>query len=636
MGKPKTYNYKKGFKFRKENLEYTFQLRKRNWKWLWLLLLLLPLLLLIRCEREIAVSTVAKVSKDPISNVKVTMKYNSHYLYNDGHFFTSTPETHTITTDKDGNGKFTKLGCSVYSYIFYCLSKAEFTVEDKCHKADPDPTTCNFHYTWHKDITLSEIVEDLNMEVVDRETGDPLADAGVVYQYKVNGENRIDSARTTPAGQFVVKGAPVCGIVDFKLVSCYGYEDLKNHRRHVPNILSSPDSARLALVPLKTSFTYFVKNKFTKEPIPGATVNVTLTSGNGKVLRGQSTTNVDGKGRGAYKDAFILAKVDLKATKSGYKDGHLDGDYTVEQFSKLPDEQRVVYLEPEPYLEEFQNVDSITGVPIAGVENAIHRESIDGNSYDITETSNRNGKFSVTALAGDKLDITSSHRYYETKKTVIAKFDKGRIIKMKPKQVSLKFRTVDGVDWSLLGGCALEITTADGRSLKPTNSGNGEFTVDGLYCSDKLSITASKSGFGTNDVTINNTDVYELIHADQKKRDIPLNEDLPPCNGGNSGEDNVAAGTVSAPQSFNMGKDSGVFNFEYYTGNACPDEILIYNHKPGENYANSAPIWKYPMGCTQGNLTNMIKFDRGSVITIVVKTGPADGSAWNYHVYCPL
>ena len=629
--KVKTYN--KGFEFNQNKLNYTFQVSKRNWLWLLLLLLLLPLLLFVRCNRQITVTTLDKFTGEEIPGVEVKMNYTSHYLFKNGRFFASIPEERIDTTDVDGKATFSKLGCSVYSYIFYGLSKATFTATDECHSADPDPSKCLFHYTWKKKINMVEKTTSITMEVVDKENHDPLANARVVYQYTLNGNETVDSVFTNGAGQFELANVPQCGDINFRTVSCYGYEDENNLVRNVAAIKSVPDSAIIELTPVKQSFSYFVKNKFTKEPIPEATVTVTLTSPGGNKIVGQATTNVDGKGRGVYNDAFILAKVALHGSKTGYKDGDFEGDYTVEEFAKLPDSLRVVYLEPEPNLEQFQNVDSITGAPIAGVVNAIHRSSIDGNEYDTQEISNRNGVFYVRALVGDHLNIESTHQYYETKITDIEKFSKGQIIPMMPKKTSLNFRTVDAADWSLLDNCTLMITTSLGRTLMPKNSGNGEFTVEDLYYTENLSITASKQDYGTNSTKVNNDPVTELMNAPQERRDIPLEVSLPPCENKGESVTGVNAGNVSRPASYNMGTDSGTFVLDFDNGGAYPDEIKVYNHKPGEPYNSRQPI--YTTGMTTGTGSVAITFSQGSVITIVVMTGSDDNSDWQYYIHCP-
>lgn len=637
MKKPKTISYRKNFKVKEGCDEYTFQIRKRSRKWWWLLLLLL-LLLFIRCEREIEVTTVDKVSGEEIPDVEVMMSYSSHYLFKDGSFFKTEEHRDTLVTDADGRATFDKLGCSVFSYIFYCLSRAEFRADHGCYALDPDPESCNYHYTWHKTLEMAVRRVDAPMTVVDAETDEPLADASVIYAYEVSGEAFTDSTRSDAAGCFTLKNVPACGEVTLTTVSCYGYEDDKDDRRYVPDVLAANDSASVVrLNPMKLSFTYFVKNKYTREPVPGATVEVTLTSGNGHATRGSSTTNVDGKGRGAYEDAFVLAKVDLKATKVHYKEGHLEGDYTVEKFASLPDSLRVVYLEPEPYVVQFQNVDSISGDPIVGVKNHIVVESISGNTEQTDEISNRNGVFDVKAMEGDHITITSSHQYYETKVTDIPKFEKGQKIPMKPTLTDLVFRTVDAEDWSVLPDCRLVVRTSQSGVTSPTNSGNGTFTVKGLRVGENISITASKHEFSTNSHTISNRKVSDLMRAQQKDRDIPLTLNLPPCNASAAGKNNVSAGSRDV-KSYNMGCKSGTFTMTYWTGTSCPDQILVYNHEGGQDYTQGKLIKQTPMHATGDSdkpLTLTCTFSSGSVITVVVITGPDDGSAWGYTLNCP-
>ena len=83
--KIKDIQFKKKFKFSKEQDEYTFQLRKKRNYW-WLLLFLLPLLLFIRCDHDITVQTIDEATETPITDVPVTMSYRPHLLFENGHF----------------------------------------------------------------------------------------------------------------------------------------------------------------------------------------------------------------------------------------------------------------------------------------------------------------------------------------------------------------------------------------------------------------------------------------------------------------------------------------------------------------------------------------------------------------------
>ncbi len=634
----KSIRYNKRFKFNPDVLEYTFKVKPNRWKWLWWLLpiFLLLLLLMIPCRHEVNVKTIDRRSNIGIPDVTVMMSYTSHYFLKNGEFFVSEAHADTVVTDEDGRAKFDDIKCSVYSYVFCCLSKAIFKAGNGCYQLNPDPNACAFHYTWNKTLPMSPKTTDVDLEVVDKETDEPLAGAVIKFEYEVGGEEVVDSLLSDASGRVTFSDIPQCARINASLISCYGYKDITNVELSVPAILSGAASSKIQLAPLKESFSYFVRNKFTKEPVPNATVEVTLTTQNGQVIRGRSRTNVDGKGRGAYKDGFVLATVSLLAKKLHYKDGKLERRYTVEQFAGLHDSLRVVYLEPEPYMEEFQNIDSISGKPISGVDNHIQRASIDGNAYEENEVSNRNGIFYVKAMEGDQLGITSQHIYYEDKHTQIERFDEGEKILMMPKRTEIAFRTVDEDTWELLPDCQLAVTTSLSGITRPTNSGNGKFVVEGLYYGERISIIAYKRDYITNSYTIYNSGVIELSKAPQRKRDIPLKIDLPPCNGGESEQSNVAAGAVSNPRSYNMGTNRGIFALDYYTGNNCPDCVDVYNHKAGETPSNSNKIWSSGMVTTGDSYqTQRIRFNNGSVITIIVTTGPRDGSAWSYHVHCP-
>lgn len=631
----KEYLYKKKFKYSKGNDNYTFQLKKRNWKWLWLLLILPLLLLFVRCEKSIDVETIDAVSKVGIPDVDVSIDYTAHFLFNDGRLFANEKVHKELKTDENGKVSFSGLPCSVFSYVFYMFSKVQYNATEACHSLIESPVNSIFHYTWNKELEMTPNTVDLDLYVVDRETMETLAGALIIYEFELSGQTFRDSLKTSAAGTCRIEKVPECGIVTLSKVYCYGYADTTNVIINVPAALGCIDSVQVKLTPLKQRFTYFVKNKYTKEPVPGATVEVTLTTGN-NVLRGQSTTNVDGKGFGVYEDAFVLANVDLKASKVHYKDGFLENKFTVEEFAALPDSNRTIFLEPEPYMEQFQNVDSITKNPIAGVNNEIQINSISGNNETLNEVSNRNGIFYVKAMEGDHIIINSNKSpYYYPKETDIKSFSKGEIIKMKPQVTDLTFRTIDGETNELLSQCSLSVNTSKSYISQPTSSGNGVFTVKNVFVGETISIVASKTGYGTNSDKVRSVEILELMNAPQERRDIPLFIILPPCDAGAKGQNDVKAGTVSQPQSYNMGTNRGKFDITYDTGSSCTDCIDIYNHKPGEDYLSGYKIWSSGQVATSGTRKATITFSYGSVITIIVTTGPSDGSVWNYHITCP-
>lgn len=637
MKKFKAIKYSEKFVFDDKNSEYVFKIKKCNYRWLWLLLIALLLgLLCIRCTNDITVHVVDHVSGEPVTPTSVTIEYTEHALCKGGKLFYNNPYSKTLETDENGDALFEDMPCSVFSYIFYAFSKACLTAENDCNYLKDSPATCIFHYTWDVTLKLQPKTEDIQVLVTDKETDEPLAGAVIHYDYSLSGENVTDSVRTDAAGAVYLAGVPRCGSLHLERVSCYGYEDTTHIDLSVLEVIKDPTKAVVPLVPVKQSFTYFVKNKFTKQPVPGATVEVILTSGHGTVKRGESTTNVDGKGCGVYNDAFILADLVIKANKIHYKPGQFDRKITVKEFAELPDSSRVVYLEPEPYMEEFQNVDSITGKPIAGVRNSISVFAQNGETIEYVEISNRYGIFYVKAMEGDHIVIDSKREpQYEPKHTDIPSFDEGEKILMKPRVADLTFRTVVAGTDTLLPDCTLRIYDSEYNNYKPDNSGIGEFTLRNVPLHTNIYIVSTKAGYDDNDYSVRNKNVKYLSTAPQSERDIPMTVMIPPCNASGTGENNVKAGTVSSPVSYNMGVEHGTFEFTYQTGSSCPDQIDIYNHEMGEPYNSHSPIWSSGMEATDGERVVNISFNSGSVITIVVTTGPKDDSLWNYKVSCP-
>lgn len=634
MKKYKNNRYSEDFDLESGKRDYEFQLRKPSFWWIWpLILLLLILLCCIRCTHTITVTTVDADSGQPVMVDSVTIDYTAHYLVKDG-IFTNEPYRRTEAPDSTGKVVFDDMPCSVFSYVFYAFSQAEHTIQSECYTLDPAPQKGRFHYKSKQTLLVKEKRTPLPLTVIDRETEDPLADASVIYSFVSSGKEVKDSLKTDAAGNCIIPNAPLCGRVKLERVACYAYKDTTNVEILVKEALADEDESIIPLTPLKESFTFFVKDKYTKQPVPEANVEIVLRNKNNVIRHGPVKTNVDGSGRGAFQDAFVAATLELKASKPNYRDGEYSPICTVMEFVAKPDSMRVIYLEPLPENRNFIDADSLSRKPIAGAKNHIVVNSIDGKTYEYDAISNRNGVFTFPALIGDKITIDSScDPGYKPKHTEIAKFEKTQTIYLQPILVNLDFRTLIGGTTQLLPGCTLQIYDTDGNTYTPTNSGNGEFTVKNVPYNAVMTIVASKNGYEPNDYSVNRQKVSYLMQAPQDKRDIPLMEGLEPCNASASGRTDVNAYSVSAPVSYNMGKTAGSFTMSWDNGGACPDKIDVYNHKPGEAYNTRGPI--DTTGMTSGVGSKTIHFSHGSVITIVVTTGPKDGSSWEYSISCP-
>lgn len=314
-----------------------------------------------------------------------------------------------------------------------------------------------------------------------------------------------------------------------------------------------------------------------------------------------------------------------------YKDGSLTGGpWIVELFRDQDDDTRTIWLDPEPYLQDFINVDSITGKPISGVENVINIIDSDEKITTISEISNHNGVFSVLAKEDARIGIVSTKGpEYKRKDSRFAKFadikDADKEIRMEPVMDTLNFRTIrEEKDDVLLPNCNLRITGSISGMLHPTNSGNGEFTVV-MRKYENLTIVASRKGYITNSTKVRNQD-WQYLQEDQNHRDIPLKLDLPPCSGGiNTPKQD---GEMNHQRSYGMGQEEGYASIsgDFYSE---PDFLTVY-----DGLGTSGKILVGPNQSIAKKFSIPFHFTQGAV-TVVIRTSINNSSSWEYIVSCP-
>lgn len=625
----KTIKYHDSFKYEAENVAYELQMKK-PWS-LWWLLLLLPLLLFVRCQKSVEVTCVDSMTGNPVVGATVSMDYTAHSLLRCGKFVDNHSFSFAQTTDSMGQCHFDSLECSVYSYVLYCLSTMTFDVLPDCYSLK-SPVAFNFHYRNKVTLVLEPKLTNVPFRIVDIENGEEIAGASIRWQMDYERAFQ-DSILSDPAGNVQLTDIRECsGIIRID-AHCFGYADTLVTDLQVRDVLANDTLQIIKMRPLKTSFTFFVKHAISRQPLPGATALVSITSKSHTVTE-TVTTNVDGKGRGVFEDAALLSKVDIHASKIHYRDSDLVGDYRIVDFVKLDDDHRTVWLEPEPYTLQFQNRDSITHFAIQGVKNEIRITQLEGETSPLyIEYSNRQGYFSVSARESETIDIHSTKfPQYKDKDTHIASFEKEEIVYMQPNFISLEFRTVSLLDGSLLPDCTLRVQTQQGKKTDaPANSGNGVFTIPNLYPNDYLSIEASKSGYKTNNTKVSRRLVKDLMSASQSERDIPLDIDLPPCSAGGTVNKTVS-GAGTQTQSFSLGKKGpGTFLFEFQCYSE-PDRMVVYNCVASDISSNT-PIYDTGLISTKSATFQTLNYTN-PVVTVVVYTG-SPTSSWEFNVHCP-
>ncbi len=136
-------------------------------------LLLLLGLLFVRCNRDITIH-VEDCDKQSVPQAQVDMSYTEHQLFKNGKFFYSETHNPSGVTDAEGNITFEKQPCSVFSWIFYTLSKADATATKGGATG-----TGSFLFHWQfKPYTIS-LPTDIAFQVVDATNGRPIGGANI-------------------------------------------------------------------------------------------------------------------------------------------------------------------------------------------------------------------------------------------------------------------------------------------------------------------------------------------------------------------------------------------------------------------------------------------------------------------------
>lgn len=188
----------------------------------------------------------------------------------------------------------------------------------------------------------------------------------------------------------------------------------------------------------------------------------------------------------------------------------------------------------------------------------------------------------------------------------------------------LKFQTVSLGDNQPLPHCNLVIEI-DGKSYEPDDSGpTGEFIVKDLPKTGKISILARHNDYESNDYTVNNIDINELIG---KVTPIPLAKN---CSAGNQIDD--VSDEIYSEKTFSMGQNSGEFRLQIKT--YCqPDRFVVKNER-GEILFDTGYICSKQNG--EGWDEFVVAFDTRLITICVDKDfNQPETSRWHCIPHCP-
>ena len=394
---------KAGFTFDPKQSQYTVRIKNNNLWWL-LLLLLLPFILQLKLNKHIPYQVIDSKAKVGVAYPIVKLNYNdkNFFTINPFGFFHKQDLIFTDTANVEGKGVF-NVKYTLFSKLFYPKQEVRFDVMSmtECFASD------TFNRVFFKLKSLKDNIFEINLEqelvefvVIDSFDNQVLPDAKVVLT-SYNGTYEIKNTDTSDAR----------GVVGFYISSCadsfkveagkYGYKSFS--RSGFRSEFTSPDNRILPLTPIMKPLEFFVKDKYTKKPIPNATATVNFENSTIQI-----TTNTDGIGKAVFDSIAVVKSFNINVSHPAYYDT-TTAQYTVEDFMNMTEEQRTIYLRPKPGSVMFRNIDSLTKEPLPGVNNEVFVNGTKVGDF----VSNTDGEFTVPNLKPtDEISINSTAPNY--------------------------------------------------------------------------------------------------------------------------------------------------------------------------------------------------------------------------------
>jgi len=277
------------------------------------------------------------------------------------------------------------------------------------------------------------------------------------------------------------------------------------------------------------NYTFTVLDVQTRQPIPNAKVKAKVLV-NGKEKTWQGISGPDGS---IYFENFpYCGQYTIEAQADGFNTKVLEGDANElynEEFRKIwldQDKQTINFFVKDLYTKDpLPNTKAeliINGQVVQTVYTNVNGMAMSPGE-GIFENVRGNVDFTIRTTRAYYADTTRSDNVKNWKQLA----DSQKVIYMRPLTQTLKFRDVDGS----MGVPGAENKIYVNGNLIPQSiysDGNGYFSIAGIKADDVISIVASKPGYETNDYTIKNKKVSDLLNAPQNKRDIPLRKKQQP------------------------------------------------------------------------------------------------------------
>jgi len=394
---------KQDFIFDENKDTYTIQLKKK--KFWWLLLLLLPFLLLLlqlKFTKEITFKTIDSNSGISLEGANVDFTYPNRNFIDFKSFKFATFDNLNLQniTNSDGIVKFS-VSYTLFHKLFHAKDEVIVIATGGCFQSDTlRPLYFSLMKKKENELLLDARRKIIDFLVVDSQDNQVLPDADVVVDIYISGQIQSFTGKSDARG---IVEAEILYCADSLKVKAFkaGYRDYS-----IIGVITDFDSlpARtLPLEPIMDSFGFLVKDLYTKQPVPNATVKLVID--NSAIT---ATTNTNGLGKGMFDSVAIAKQMYIEVSHPAYHDT-ITQTYTVQEFINLSEEDRTIYIRPKPGNLVFRNVDKYTNNPVVGAKNIVYvNGQLRGEFF-----SNSNGEFIVPDLGpNDKVSVVATHEEY--------------------------------------------------------------------------------------------------------------------------------------------------------------------------------------------------------------------------------
>jgi hypothetical protein len=367
----------------------------------WLLLILLPIILailLLNIHKTLILKTIDKQTNKPIPNVTITFSYTNNILINPHKkiFFDADTTTLVASSDRYGIAKF-KIKYSIFSKIFFPKQKTKIIASANCIVPDTlSPILLKLTKHDTNIIPLNIQKTQIILKIIDKSDSQELPNVKVSINDGYEKQNFVSNA----AG-YIYANISKCADTVKISASKAGYKPLTISLKAFK--LYQPNQTLLALEPLTTPISFFVRDLYTHQAIVDAKVSIIFQNSNYQV-----STNTNGIGKAFFDTIATSKKIYIKASHPAYFDTTTTPS-VASKFSNFSKDKKTIYLRPKPGNITFLNTDALTKKPLPNVINQVFVNGKNIGQF----ISNSQGQFSVPNLnKNDRISIQSQTPAY--------------------------------------------------------------------------------------------------------------------------------------------------------------------------------------------------------------------------------